>query len=416
MTVANFEIAPARPDSSTRKSRNARLSSQASKYSRTATTRTSEAAGRGHKEQPLKDFTPVPPISPDRVQALRDRYFEVHQPESAAEFHLVDSLVFARSKLDTAENDWNERLRWQQAHAAELFERGELQRFQADLKLWRSDPWGMQAVFGKTWHSAKFLSDLWQSVLEALDSKAGMTFDQIKHLILVIGGDWRVDRLDALRGRLMGSFLALHPEAEKFLDHWVSASRARRPDRAAIDIELDRLRARAFLESAPPAEFARKSLRELAEKECSVWAAHAKRLHAAHLEERARCAETCPAHPLGDAADVRETRRLRRVLNTAANRFEMLERRLLRLIASRIRSKPRKAESVTTTNPPSRPARHELTQTIETHKDRTQLRNGSTGAPRTDTISSEPTRPARRPDPVQAAKAWRAKHGKGKSA
>ncbi len=416
MTLANVETAPGSADTRIRKSRNVNAPAKARPNRRFEKNGSISPESQSRIEPVDAQNNHTAPAMIGRARIPNDRISEIQEPQTAEEMHLVESLAIAKAKLDAAESAWNERLHWQKSHAAELFDRTQLQRFQADLKLLRTDPWGMQTVFGKTWHSATFLCDLWRSVLHALDSKVGLTFDQIKYVIHAIGGDWRVDRLDSLRGHIMCSFLALHPNAESFLDHWVAASRARRPDRGAIDIELDRLRARAFLDAAPSAEKARESLRAIAEKESQIWADHSQRLRKAYVEERSRCAEITPQSPLGDASEVRETRRLRRNLTTAERHFETLERRLRRLLASRTRSKPRQTAASSIENKTVATPHSLSTQSNEIEEDTPRLRNGSAESSEPSSIKDQPNRPAKRPDPKHLAKAWRAKQGRGRNA
>lgn len=370
---------------------------------------------QGRARQPSKSLRREKPSEPARK---REPEFETPRPSILNELQLASAIVIARANREAAAAAWNERRRWQQANATELFERHRLQQFRIDLKAWRADPFGMRLVFGSTWHSAAFLSDLWQSVLQAIDSNVGLSYDQIKQVILATGGDWRVDRLDALHGRPMCWFLALHPDAASFLKHWVCDSRARRPGRAAIDIDLDRLRARAFLEAAPAAANARENLRRMAAKEAEIWIARAESLRQAHEQERARCAEVTPPHALGDLSDVRETRRLQRELTTAEARLERLERRMLALCKP---ARPKAPAATTplattrlenarpTTATPAETQQSEITQVMDSQCVVPPLRNGSAGVREVNEGQAQSRRPARRPDAKLLATAWRAK-------
>lgn len=365
----------------------------------------------------------TPRASKDRVPTVTS---------SPEEMQLTESLAIARAKLAAAEKAWKDRIEWQRAHAAVLFERSEFQRFQDDLKLWRAEPRGMQLVFGSTWHSAAFLTDLWNSILASVDSHVGLTYDQVKHAILALGGDWRVDRLDAVRGHFMCCFLALHPDPATFSRHWIADSRARRPGRAAADIELDRMRAKAFLDAAPTPTQAKASLKGLAQRELSKWSAQAERLSKSHAEARDRCVETNPPHFLGDAAEVRETRRIQRELTAAQTRFDRLERMLNALRKSKAKSpqphrspqsfiatQPAKSQPIPAQPQPDQapmtsvcPTPQNAPQPIAIQKDTPTLRNEIEALEASIETLADKLSPKRRPDPKSVAQAWRAKQGK----
>lgn len=305
---------------------------------------------------------------------------ELHRlSESEHESQLLAQLAQARSRLDEAATAWRERLQWQQANAAGLFERRESDRFKADLKALRSDPFAMAGVFGRTWHSAAWLNGLWQAVLAGLSSAAGVTWQQIKNVVTATGGDWRADQADIERGRLVALFISLAPDPEALLKHWVADSlgmternktRKRRskalavlasgegrhridqPESQSIDgfesvadvmrFETVMARARHFLAMAPKAEIARAALRATAADETKIWPARAEMLRQAHEAERERCVAAKVVLELGSASDIRETRRLRRDRDRAERLVARLERAIEAL------RKPQKLNSSTT--------------------------------------------------------------------
>jgi len=305
---------------------------------------------------------------------------ELHRlSESEHESQLLAQLAQARSRLDEAATAWRERLQWQQANAAGLFERRESDRFKADLKALRSDPFAMAGVFGRTWHSAAWLNGLWQAVLAGLSSAAGVTWQQIKNVVTATGGDWRADQADIERGRLVALFISLAPDPEALLKHWVADSlgmternktRKRRskalavlasgegrhridqPESQSIDgfesvadvmrFETVMARARHFLAMAPKAEIARAALRATAADETKIWPARAEMLRQAHEAERERCVAAKVVLELGSASDIRETRRLRRDRDRAERLVARLERAIeaLRKKAAKVAKRP----------------------------------------------------------------------------
>lgn len=374
------------------------------------------------------------------IESHRIRLSEIHQPETAEEVDVVERLAKAQAKLDEAQAAWDERLCWQKEHNDELYDRGQLERFRADLKAWRNDPHAMRMVFGETWHSATFLRDIWCVAGLCLKTENGQPFDIVKDIVLTQNTDWRVDRIDPFRGRVMGWYLALQTDAETALYRWVAESRAGRTDTG--DFETDMKRARAFLAAAPKPDDAMRLFHDLVHRMSGEWADSAKRLTEAAAVERARYAQTPPPHALGGAEDVRETRRMRRELNKAEIRFDKLERRLFGLLKQRRQTRPVHAgnrskvvqpaavialESVAKrqsnggerlracsveTSPESPPAdtNHE---TEMTHHDAASTTGDELIAAESPDPNSEPAgpvRPVRRPNPKSIAKAWRAKH------
>jgi len=346
---------------------------------------------------------------------------------------LVEQLAIAQSNRDEAQAAWDERVHWQMDHAADLHDRGQFERFRADSKAWRSDPHAMRMLFGRTWHSASFLRDLWFAAGMALKSDLGLSFSQVKDLILSQFCDWRVDRIDPWRGRIMSWILALQPDAANFTKRWVAESRAGRDD--VGDIESDMTRAQAILATAPAPVDAKRNLLELAAKETKSWSEQAEQLLEATLVERNRYAEIPPPHALGGADDVRETRRIRRELTQAESRFEKLERRLWSILQMRRKAKPARCgtmPSASETESPLSPESFEAGPTVlpgkrmqrevheslracalETAPRAAEIRNETPDAkaPETDLEPTGTDRPVRRPDPKSVAKRWRAKRG-----
>lgn len=418
MTVSNFEIARNRPD---RRSAKIRYSGRNAKAG--SNRRFEPSGGNLSTENPAPNtsaskFASSAEIDPGhvhRIDVIRVELSGIYLPQSREEIRLVERLAIAQCDLEEARRASEERLRWQKAHAGELYERGQLERFRADWKAWRNDSHSMRIVFGLTFHSATFLRDLWNRVEITVESTVGLTFEQIKNVILSQSGDWRVDRIDALRGRLMTWFLALQPDAARVIDRWVAESRAGRSDIGEIEEDLNR--AQLFLAAAPPAEEAKRNLKELASKEYQAWTARADRQLEAFVKEQARYSEVTPPHPLGDASDVRETRRIQRALVAAENRFDKLERRLLALRKTRSRLNSKQCSDADSLRPCAiEPAldskqfdvnRNEMIETQNEPAPRIE----ATVAHDAETESDAPQLLARRPNPKQLAKAWRSKHG-----
>ncbi len=376
-------------------------------------------------------------VRPRTVRIHQERFLRILGPESVEEMQLVERLAIAQSNLDEAQAAWDERVRWQMDHAAELHDRGQLERFRADSKAWRSDPHAMRMLFGRTWHSASFLRDLWFAAGMALKSDLGLSISLVKDLILSQCGDWRVDRIDPWRGRIMSWILALQPDAANFTKRWVAESRAGRDDVA--DVESDMTRAKAILATAPAPVYAKRNLLELAEKETKSWSEQADQLLEASLLERNRYAEIPSPHALGGADDVRETRRIRRVLTLAESRFEKLERRLWSILQMRRKAKPARCGTTPSACEPESPMSPESFEAgptelpgkriqwdvhdslracaLETAPRAAEIRNATPGAEATET-DLEPAgrnRAVRRPDPKSVAKRWRTKHGQERS-
>ncbi|MBI1322527.1 hypothetical protein GC170_04990 [bacterium] len=359
-----------------------------------------------------------------RVHEIRQELIEIHQPESTGESQLVDRLAIAQARLEETQAAWDERLRWQRIHVEELYDRGESQRFANDLKAWRASPQLMQGVFGQTRLSATFLKDLWKCIVDAIESGVSITCEQIREMIMALGSDWRVDRVDVDRGRIMSAFIALSAEPRAAIEKWVHDSRAGREDLASFDDDLDR--AHDFLIGTQTEEHARSFLKTLAEEQLERAAGLVEKAQAIHVRERARCAEVMPGHPMGDASDVRETRLIRRYLTSAENRAEKIERRLLALIKGRALRDMRSAKPLPQSRGESLPHTHETharnacesssktapdpLQDDVNKDDASLLRNGSTAV--ADPVPSvRVDRLRTRPDPKKLAKSWREKAG-----
>jgi hypothetical protein len=371
----------------------------------------------------------ISPESQIRILAIRHELTEIHAPESAEERQLVDRLAIAQARLYDAQAAWDERMHWQRSHAAELFDRSLVERFHADLKAWRSSPFAMSIVFGHTSLSATYLRDLWSGVRSSIESDIAVTYDQVKDMIMAFGCDWRADRVDVARGRIMGCYLALQTDPDAAIERWVDDSRAGRTHLA--DIDDDSNRAHHFLNDAPSLDEARVFLEKLSADEARKWTALAEKMQEAARQERARVIETPPAHPLGDANDVRETRLIRRYLTAAENQADKLERRLLALRKARTTRDSQRTKSNGRSNSDrlgdqnsqsmsvcsTRPDQSaESTQVDSESNDTSQLRNepspGSSAVPAAQAVE----RPLRRPDPKKVAKSWRDQAKKGSPA
>jgi|GEM_PF-2039224 len=439
MTVAVFEIDRQAPESPAHDSGHSKSHARTRRKRKPAGTETNRKPDGPFSDFTSAGFTSAIRFAPltERIEAIRREFVEIHAPATLHESQLVERLAIAQADLFDARAAWEDRLRWQKSHALELFDRFQRHRFETDLKAWNASPHGMRQVFGQSWHSSGFLCDLWNSVREGLESEFGLHFEQVKHMILAFGGDWRVDRIDGLRGHIMCWFLALIPDPDTFLRQWICASRAKRTGLAAP--ELDRLRAEAILAAAPSAESAKENLRQLAEKQLSIWSAELEKQRQAYFEERARCEHAASAQALGDAADVRETRRIRRELSKAESQFEKLERRLLTLRKARQNeAQPRFPESRMPgqridpdRESPQPAAKSRTSQRAASHAGKSAKLRACTvksteSRPARDVAqdSTEPrmecvtpvepvrARPARRQDPASLAKAWRAKQAK----
>ncbi|MBI1323961.1 hypothetical protein GC170_12360 [bacterium] len=375
----------------------------------------------------------------DRIQAILEELNRIHTPETPEESQLTERLALAMARLYDAEAAHDERLRWQQANAAELFERLHHERFTDDLHAWRENPVRMTEVFGKTWHSAMFLRDLWHAVRDAISNGLGVTYDQGKDMVTALGGDWRADRVDIHRGRIFSLILSFDSNPPALIERWVKGSRAGRKDSGTLEDDMDR--AHWFLVSAPDPGTARDELESLADNQFQVWSAEAERLQTRHIAEHVRCVEVPPALPFGNSDDIRATLRIQRELTRARNEADKLERRLLALRKSHRKSEPRTSriparESAAPpvaigqspdTSPPEATMRNRLTPAA-THPaedsqrteagERIEQRGRNASANETAVTSSDESidnsfdsaaRRARRPDALSVAKKTRAR-------
>ncbi len=359
-----------------------------------------------------------------RVRQIRQELVEIHRPESAEELQLVERLAIAQARLFESEAAWDDRLRWQRTNAFQLFDRGESQRFETDLKAWRASPQGMMSVFGQTWHSAIFLRDLWKCIVDSIEFDICITYGQVRDMILALGSDWRVDQVDVARGRVMSAFLSLEPEPRATIERWVGDSRDGRDDLAPFDDDLDR--AHNFLIAAPTQEKAREFLKTLAEEQFGHASILVKTAQAIYERERTRCTEITPGHPLGDASDVRNTLRIRRYLTTAENRADKIERRLLALKKCRVLRDHRSAKPTLQPTGASLSQPHEaIAMSVSTTdstddsgssqadviKDDASLLRNEAPAAAAQAPEAQDHRAPRRPDPKKLAKSWREKAG-----
>ncbi len=274
-----------------------------------------------------------------RIQAILEELNRIHLPETPEETQLVERLAIAMAKQYETEAAYDERLRWQRANAAELFERLHHERFTEDLIAWRDNPTRMIETFGKTWHSAMFLKEMWHAVLDAISNGLGVTYDQGKDMATALGGDWRADRIDIHRGYIFSLILANDANPAALAKRWVNDSRAGRKDTGPLEDDMDR--AQWFLATAPDPATARGELGSLAERHFQVWKSESERLRELHFAELARCIEVAPGQPIGNSDDIRSTRLCQRDVTRAENQANKLERRLIALKKSRQKRDPR---------------------------------------------------------------------------
>jgi hypothetical protein len=364
----------------------------------------------------------VSPDQAERYRAIQEELIRIHSPESAEEMKLVDRLAIAHARLYDAEAAWDDRFRWQRTHAIELFDRFHRERFEKDLVALWSTPFSMAIHFGQTWHSAQWLKSIWGGILDGVSTGCGITYDQAKTLVTIMGGDWRSDRVDVAHGQLMGLFLVTTNNAEAAIVQWVTESRAGRIHLATLDDDL--VRARWIQAFAPARAEALERLKELAKVEFVRWTEETDRLRIVYEKERALRSEAITGEFLGNADDIRSTRLIERYRAQARNEASRIERRLqalckFRVFQDMLRPKPasdgnsnRTADQIAKADATTEYAmracstndRLESLQGIELQKLTSKMRNEILPG---DRAASHRQKPVRRPDPLKVAKQWR---------
>jgi hypothetical protein len=284
----------------------------------------------------------------DRISSIRRTLIESYAPASSEEWLLIDRLAMARAEGEVARKAWDDRLRWQHENAVELFERTQHDQFAADSKAWREDPFGMNRVFGSTWHSAAWLADFWEGVRDRLEQGPGISFRQAKLIVTACAGDWRIDRIDTQRGHIMSLFLATTADPQAAVERWIEESHGHKnhggdrnslfDDKSSKAREMEfRGRAQWFLAHLPSRQRAIDDLKTIAVQESAAWKSERDRLRPHYLRERAQCAEMQSSQVIGSQHDIRETQRLRRELERARSLETRIERRLNVLLEARNR-------------------------------------------------------------------------------
>lgn len=366
--------------------------------------------------------------SNDRISSIRGTLIEAYAPASAEESVLIDRLAMARAEGEVARKAWDDRLRWQCENAVELFERTQHDQFVADSKAWREDPFGMNRVFGSTWHSAAWLADFWEGVRDSLEQGLGISFHHAKLIVTACASDWQIDRIDTQRGHIMRLFLATTADPQAAVERWIDESHGHKnherernslsDDKSSKAREIEfRGRAQWFLAHMPSRERSIDDLKTIAVQESTAWKIERDRLRPHYLRERARCAEMQSTQVIGSPRDIRETHRLRRELERTRSLETRIERRLNVLLEARNRRernaipKSKRHRQLLQTSkgpvidPPTAESTREKANSVQVHPDRDKPVATEAESERSSREEKQtPTK--RRPSPQAVARVW----------
>ena len=261
----------------------------------------------------------------EHVSRIHLELVQTYQPALPEEFQIIDDLALARFKVYENQKLMHQRATEEKAQAATLFNHQNRTAHTRTVAEWRKEPALNLPFLTADPLGIDLLLEIWTNLAAALQENARtVSLTQTCDAALALGSHWQVQKIGHHGRRLIGLYLAMHPNPEQQIEHWVEISKG---DNQASDTHL----AHEIYALAPSPELARAELTKIAHAEIERLR-HLKKsvdtLYAARQEQYV--AKSCGLG-LTDPTRQTEARLFLRYYYAEQNRADKLQNRLEQL-------------------------------------------------------------------------------------
>jgi hypothetical protein len=261
--------------------------------------------------------------------SIRDELTQTHQPGSRAEIEVIAELAQARAQFLEIEKARQIRIVQERASALDRHERTTADALDRDKAAWRQDPSGRVWILSSTFPGAKFLAELWDTLLEDLRAGLALPFDMVCDAVMALGSHWQVDKAEGDGLKLMTWYVRTAPDPAQAAELWAKESHVR----DGLAFARDRVSRR--IAAAPKPAEARREMESLAKQEAADWKSTALQLRPAFETSRELAPQCAVGLGTGDPNLEKELRLLNRYATSARNNADRLQRRYESLVRNR---------------------------------------------------------------------------------
>jgi len=272
----------------------------------------------------------------EEISRIRLDLEAIHKPEQDEEHALISDMALARFKMVENERVHHIRVQDEKLSAGKIYDMQALNAFRELEARWRDSPSLYRSVLKENIHGCRYMLDQWKELQVVLRSEdLSPSLEKFCEIVLIHGDHWRIQNIGAIGRYLFSLFLAIQADAEVAADHWMTISKgASAESNLAIAHEL-------FV-AGPPADEARRQLREVVDKEIGklqAILAETKRQH--DLERKSFIEKSCGLG-LTDPVRSHEARLFQRYYVSERNHALKIERKLHEIKKMRERKNNRK--------------------------------------------------------------------------
>jgi len=263
------------------------------------------------------------------AESIKEELTQIHQPGSRAEIEVIAELALARAQFMEIEKARQIRIAQERASALDRHERTTADALDRDKTAWRQDPAGRIWILSSTFPGAKFLAELWDTLLEDLRAGLALPFEMVCDAVMALGSHWQVDKAEGDGLNLMTWYVRTAPDPTQAAELWAKESHVR----DGLAFARDRVARR--IAAAPKPVEARREMESLAKQEAADWKSTAQQLRPAFETSRELAPQCAVGLGTGDPNLEKELRLLNRYATSARNNADRLQRRFESLVRNR---------------------------------------------------------------------------------
>ena len=258
----------------------------------------------------------------DEISRIRLDLEAIHKPELDEEHALISDMALSRFKMVENERVHYVRVQDEKLSAGKIYDMQALNAFREMEARWRDSPSHYRSVLKQDIHGCRHMLDQWQELQVMLSSEdASPSLEKFCEIVLMHGDHWQIQKIGTIGRYLFSLYLAIQADAEVEADHWISISKG-------ASLESNLAIAHELFVTGPPADEARRQLREVADQEIGklqATLAETKRQH--DLERKSFIEKSCGLG-LTDPVRSNEARLFQRYYVSERNHALKIERKL----------------------------------------------------------------------------------------
>lgn len=281
----------------------------------------------------LTSRTFVPDHARPFVEEIRQELVAIHDPKSGDESRLVAELAVALWQNYEHDRQFYERQAYEETIADQVFAAQAQESLDEILETIRTNPMLGQLRLAVSHIGSAHVKSLFDNAIATLSQELPLSFQQISDCINALGLDWRLDRLSAQAGVLMGLHLALVDDPETEIRQWVADSQPASEKRADSA-------ARHYHAHAPQAQLARRELIARLTDERAQVTARLDTLQQQNENRRLLFKSANAGYGLDDPRATRSAMLAQRYRTAAFNRSVRIQKELKALQAERLNNAP----------------------------------------------------------------------------